>query len=129
MAETLNPGALAGATGAQDAKADQAGKPETNRPRRAKQGALAIIHSRDGTRRVEVKGRNLWALQALMVAGSTGITAISNPAPRLSAYIHRLRALGLDISTEHEAHGGPYSGHHAKYRLHSDVELEAPDDC
>ena len=82
-ADMLNPGALTGATGARvSAKADQAGKPETNRPRRARQGAVAIIRDRDRTRRIVVAGRQLWCLRQLLAAGQSGCSTLRNPAPR-----------------------------------------------
>lgn len=43
---------------------------------------------------------------------------------RLSAYIHSLRKLGFEITTERELHGGDYPGHHARYRLESEVSLQ-----
>lgn len=70
---------------------------------------------------VSVKGRDRWALEQLMYSGSTGCTPISNPAPRWSAYIFNLRGLGIPIETITEAHGGPFSGTHARYVLKAKV--------
>lgn len=56
-------------------------------------------------------------------AGNEGITAMENPAKRLAAYVHSLREMGFEITTEREPHGGPYPGYHARYRLESIVTL------
>tara|TARA_R110002049_G_scaffold54908_2_gene152600 strand:- start:4944 stop:5234 length:291 start_codon:yes stop_codon:yes gene_type:complete len=68
---------------------------------------------------ISVAGRNLWALECLRDNGETGCTPIDHPAPRWSAYVHRLREMGLVIETMTETHGGPFPGHHARYVLHS----------
>lgn len=64
-----------------------------------------------------IEGRELWALERLICAGTAGCTPITEPAPRWSAYIHKLRQRGIPIETRHEQHGGPYPGHHARYIL------------
>ena len=46
------------------------------------------------------------------------------PAPRWSAYVHELRKMGVEIETIHEAHGGKFPGHHARYVLRCDVKQE-----
>ncbi len=74
--------------------------------------------------RITVKGRDLWALEALMRAGPIGCTPITNPAPRWSAYVHNLRALGVAIETLTEPHSGPFSGSHGRYVLRSEVMAE-----
>ncbi|WCQ98933.1 winged helix domain-containing protein [Paracoccus aestuarii] len=63
------------------------------------------------------KGRDRWAHEALMAAGSKGCNPISNPAPRWAAYVHNLRAFGVMIDTTTERHGGSFAGHHARYVL------------
>jgi hypothetical protein len=68
-------------------------------------------------------GRDAWALMRLVHAGQVGITALDNPAPRLSHYIFKLRRMGVNISTEYEAHGGAYSGEHGRYRLLSPIRI------
>lgn len=68
-----------------------------------------------------VKGRDRWALECLMIAGAKGCTPIDRPGPRWSAYVFNLRALGLNIETVHEEHGGPFKGTHARYILRSTV--------
>lgn len=67
-------------------------------------------------------GRELWALERLMAAGDEGCTPIDQPAPRWSAYVHRLRGLGLAIETIREKHGGEFAGCHARYVLRSIVK-------
>lgn len=73
------------------------------------------------TFRVQLKGRDRWALEALKLAGNEGCTPIKNPAPRWSAYVFNLRGAGVEIETVNEAHGGEFAGHHARYVLRSDV--------
>ncbi|MDQ2065079.1 hypothetical protein Q9295_01735 [Xinfangfangia sp. CPCC 101601] len=73
----------------------------------------------------QLKGRELWALEQLIHAGSTGCTPITEPAPRWSAYIHLLRKRGIPIETRHEAHGGPYPGNHARYVLKANAVRRA----
>jgi len=72
-----------------------------------------------------VHGHDVWALRQLLEAGDKGCTPTDNPAPRWSVYIHKLRKLGLDIETIHEAHRGPFPGTHAGYVLRSKVILHS----
>ena len=88
------------------------------------QRAIVNIESRDGIRRVEVRGRDLWALGQLVEAGPIGCTPIGNPAPRWSGYVHKLRKAGFEIETILEAHKGAFPGVHARYVLHSNVRIE-----
>jgi hypothetical protein len=74
---------------------------------------------------IAVKGRLKWALKALLEAGGRGCTSLENPAPRWSGYIHQLRALGVEIETRHEPHGGEFAGHHGRYILQSAVRFMA----
>ena len=84
-------------------------------------GYYQIEH--DGfTRTVEVSGRDEWALLRLIERGKKGCTPIDEPAPRWSAYVHKLRGMGFDIETVHERHGGQFPGRHARYVLHSNVK-------
>ena len=76
----------------------------------------------DGNPEME-HGRRAWALKALVSAGSRGCTPIDNPAPRWSAYVHRLRERGLVIETIHENHKGPFPGNHARYVIRSDIQI------
>ena len=81
-----------------------------------------------GSFTVNVKGRDEWALNQLRRAGRAGCTPIDHPAPRWSAYVHKLRRMGLNIETVNERHGGRFPGRHARYVLHGRVEpLEAVD--
>lgn len=71
---------------------------------------------------VTVKGRVQWALDRLREAGPRGVTPIEEPGPRWSAYVFDLRALGVQIETVHESHGGDYPGTHGRYVLRSIVQ-------
>ena len=42
-----------------------------------------------------------------MAAGTAGCTPIDQPAPRWSAYIHKLRRMGVEVETLHERLGSP----------------------
>lgn len=75
----------------------------------------------DAVSTVSVRGREAWALVALMAAGEGGCTPINNPGPRWSGYVHDLRRLGFVIETVRERHGGEFPGHHARYVLRSPV--------
>ena len=70
---------------------------------------------------VSVKGRDRWALEALIAAGPKGCTPIDTPGPRWSGYVFSLRELGVPIETVTEAHGGPFKGTHARYILKATV--------
>ena len=70
---------------------------------------------------VSTKGRESWCLAQLLSTGPKGFTTIERPAPRISHYVFQLRKRGLPVQTIDEAHGGPYRGTHARYRL--DVPL------
>ena len=70
-----------------------------------------------------VSGRDRWALEALIVAGSKGCTPIDTPGPRWSAYVFNLRQLGVPIQIVTEAHDGPFAGSHARYVLRARVTL------
>lgn len=67
-------------------------------------------------------GQKAKTLIALVRAGERGVTAVevASWAFRLSAYVHRLRGLGLQITTEREAHPG---GWHGRYVLVTPVTL------
>lgn len=96
----------------------------------AKQSKALIVTARilpDGAP-FNLKGRDAWALQELHAAGANGCTPIDNPGPRWSGYVHKLRKKGLNIETQHEAHAGPFSGHHARYILRSKVSLVVKDE-
>ena len=72
----------------------------------------------------KVQGRDAWALLQLVAAGKSGCTPITHPGPRWSAYVHALRhEQGLNIETVNENHGGPFAGTHARYVLHSPIEI------
>jgi hypothetical protein len=75
-------------------------------------------------RRIYVRTkREAWALDCLRAAGETGCTPLSDPGPRWSGYVHKLRHNhGLHIETVTENHGGEFAGHHARYVLRSVVQ-------
>jgi len=86
--------------------------------------AIVHIETPDGTRRVEVKGRDLWTLRQLVEAGMQGITSDAYPGVRVAAHVHNLRKAGFEIETRHERHKGPFPGAHARYILHTTVHFE-----
>ena len=68
-------------------------------------------------------GRKAWTLDRLIGAGPSGLTAAEcPPGVRLAAHIADLRARGVPIRKTVETHGGPFPGHHARYRLAAQVE-------
>jgi hypothetical protein len=84
-----------------------------------------LVASQDGShRRVNIFGRNAWALVELVQAGREGCTPLTHPGPRWSAYVHRLRQdHGLDIQTVYETHKGAFPGSHARYVLRSKCQV------
>lgn len=85
---------------------------------------LCVHRKDDGEICHVIGGRDLWALRELMKAGAAGVTPIDCPAPRWSAYVFNLRALGLKIETIHVPHGVPFPGTHARYVLRSSFAIE-----
>ena len=84
-------------------------------------GCYRITPANGKAFKVVLAGRDKWALDRLRAAGRDGCTPITEPAPRWSAYVFNLRALGLEIETVHEPHGDDFPGHHARYVLQSTV--------
>jgi hypothetical protein len=72
---------------------------------------------------VTVRGRDAWALLELKASNDNGCTPIDHPGPRWSGYVHKLRKAGIIIETIREAHGGPFSGQHARYVLRSLITI------
>jgi Winged helix domain len=72
---------------------------------------------------VTVRGREAWALLALMAASERGCTPIDAPGPRWSGYVHDLRKLGVAIETVRERHAGRFPGDHARYVLRSRITV------
>lgn len=64
------------------------------------------------------------ALAQLADADADGVTPIICPAPRWSAYVHKLRKIGFPIDKVMEEHSGPYPGQHARHRLACDVQIK-----
>lgn len=91
---------------------------------------LAEVAEPDGrVRRLSVVGRFAQTLDALVKAGTSGITGqeVGGWAVRLSHYIFRLRRdHDLTIDMELEAHGGAFPGQHGRYRLLSRVRIVEP---
>jgi hypothetical protein len=89
---------------------------------RAKRAGTYQIQPVDGEPfTIAAKGREAWALERLMEAGANGCTPITQPAPRWSSYVHKLRERGVPIETIHEPHGGEFSGTHGRYILRAQV--------
>lgn len=86
------------------------------------QAAYTVRNGQDETSTILISGRDRWALECLIAAGEKGCTPIDTPGPRWSGYVFNLRALGIEIETVTEPHGGPFSGTHARYLLRSHVE-------
>ena len=71
-----------------------------------------------------IRGRDAWALLELLKAEANGCTPIDQPGPRWSGYVFNLkRKHGLAIDTVYENHGGQFAGSHARYVLHSPMEI------
>ena len=81
---------------------------------------VCIIGPEGKTER-QYQGRDAWALNELIEAGGKGVTPLTHPAPRWSAYIFNLRQTGLAIDTIHEPHQGRFPGTHGRYVLRSTV--------
>ncbi len=89
---------------------------------RAKAANLYLIQPEIGDPfTIEAKGRDAWALERLREAGARGCTPITHPAPRWSAYVFNLRAMGVPIKTVTELHGGEFAGNHGRYVLRAAV--------
>ena len=103
-------------------------------PRRLSRGWGRVMgRYRIGTNRdapiIEVSGRQEWTLDRLIRAGAEGCTTVTDPAPRWSSYVHRLRRKGLIIETVYEPHSGSWPGMHGRYFLRSHIEpVPANDD-
>jgi len=84
---------------------------------------VEVLDDTASPRRLQLRGRDAWALRELVRAGATGCTPIESPGPRWSGYVFKQRRQGLVIKTIHESHGGAFAGHHARYRLLSRVRV------
>lgn len=125
MAKMENPGALAGATGAEKpihATADSFHNIPHRKAKRHNAGTPYRVTPTEGDAFcIVVSGRDRWALEELRKAGAKGCTPIDNPAPRWSAYVFNLRDLGVAIETITEPHEGAFPGWHGRYVLRSGV--------
>ena len=81
------------------------------------------LNSSEQSRTFALDGRLGWTMTQLANAGAKGVATIERPAPRWSAYVHKLRKLGIQIETEMEPHEGTYPGQHARYRLSCDAQV------
>lgn len=81
------------------------------------------VKAGDDWQRMVFEGREAWALARLIEGGDKGVTPLQRPAPRWSAYVFKLRQAGLAIETVHEAHYGPFAGHHGRYILRTPVRV------
>ncbi len=76
---------------------------------------------------INVTGREALTLLALVANGSKGGSGIDfpgGPAYRLGAYVFDLRAMGVGIRTDREAHS---VGSHGRYVLTTPVTIEEVD--
>ncbi len=62
-------------------------------------------------------------MRELVNSGTRGVTPIEVPGPLWSAYVFKLRRMGLDFETVHEGRSGTFPGRHARYVLHGAVYL------
>jgi len=85
---------------------------------RTRKGKFLIQNEHREPFEITVTGRAMWALEHLIKGPCT---PINRPAPRWSDYVFRLRNEGIEIHTEHEEHGGEFSGTHGRYHLISKV--------
>lgn len=126
MAKKEIPGALAGATGAGKlchaiaASFSKLSEKCGKRQKRATVYRVIPHYGCDPFTRYAM-GREAWALDRLRKAGPNGCTPITEPGPRWSAYVHKLRERGVPIETLHEPHGGSYPGTHGRYVLRAQV--------
>mgnify|MGYP001820593826 CR=1 FL=1 len=108
--------------GAVHASAANTSKVTDPQPKHQKPAARYWVEPTEGEPfGIVVFGREAWALNRLREAGVLGLTPMSDPAPRWSAYVFNLRELGVEIETVREPHGGDYPGFHGRYVLRSDV--------
>lgn len=105
----------------------QAGTPDLPEKQTSRQSehSWRVVTKEGASFLIEAPGRLGWALTVLRKAGGRGVTTAElPPGLRWSAYIHKLRLLGVQIHTTREANRGPMGGHHARYRLGCRVERE-----
>ncbi|WP_234423690.1 hypothetical protein [Tateyamaria sp. Alg231-49] len=119
-----NPGARAAQPGLGNRYSTAAGTQNITQGRsHAKRAGLYQIQPEGGEPfKIYAKGRDAWTRDRLCEAGPKGCTPIEQPAPRWSAYVHRLRGLGAPIETRHEPHGGAFAGTHGRYILRATVQ-------
>lgn len=109
--------------GRENRHANAAGVPNIARKPR-KGTSYRVTPSAGDPFEIVVKGLDRWALEELRRMGARGCTPIDNPGPRWSAYVFKLRELGVEIETLNEPHAGDYPGTHGRYVLRSTVTLD-----
>jgi hypothetical protein len=121
--QSVSPRGWQADTGQSNRNAEAAGNSTITQSKgAAKAAGLYLIQPEIGAPfTIKAKGREAWALDQLREAGKHGCTPIKQPAPRWSAYVHNLRALGVPIETVTEQHGGEFSGNHGRYVLRATV--------
>ncbi|RWF79003.1 MAG: hypothetical protein EOS26_03280 [Mesorhizobium sp.] len=73
---------------------------------------------------IRLHGRAAWMMRKLVEAGKRGVTPLDLPTGvRAAHFVYLLRRDGFIISTEHEAHGGPFAGVHGRYRAEGDITI------
>lgn len=91
-------------------------------PRNAIQSIVFAVEPDGGV--YTAKGRCAWMLNELLKSGDNGVTSVDNPAPRIAAYVFKLKKIyGLAIESVEEKHGGPYAGKHSRYHLRSKIKV------
>jgi hypothetical protein len=83
-----------------------------------------LVYAGENARVLTLVGRFAWMMGQLVHAGSTGVTSLQNPAPRMSHYVWVLRhRYGIQIESIEEEHSGAYPGRHVRYHLLQRVEF------
>ena len=123
MAGDKNPGALAGATGAEAFCSAVSASKVSKAGDKRQSGAEYEIRPDDGRPafRLRFEGREAWTLDQLAEAGARGVAPIERPAPRWSQYVLGLRRAGVPVDTVREDHGGAFPGRHGRYFLRASV--------
>lgn len=82
-----------------------------------------IDNGDETTFELNLNGRLRWALDVLWEAKREGAscTTLDHPGSRLSDYVHRLRNMGVRITTHRRPNTGDFPGTHADYELVSNI--------
>jgi hypothetical protein len=91
---------------------------------RSREGPIVEVEAAvDGKAPITFTGRPAHTLALLILNGRRGLTALDMPGARLGHFVFLLRRAGVSITTENEAHSGPFCGRHGRYHLGSRVEV------